>query len=122
MAGFLDLISNIVPITGNSTADSILFFFINLGAFAVAWYITGLIAELIGYNPNGMSLIHWIVRIAVYLGLLCLISGVVVFIRWLFSFEWWVYIIVGAAFVLIAGGIVALCIVLKKKKKAKDQL
>ena len=119
MASFFDLISNLVPITGNPIADSILFALINIVTFAIAWYITGLIAELIGYDPNGMSLVHWIVRIALYLGLLFLFAGAVKLIRWFLSFEWWVYIIIALVMSLIAGGIVLLCILIKKKTKAK---
>lgn len=122
MSGFLDFISNIVPITGDSLVDSILFGVIGLIAFGVAWYITGLIAVLIGYDPNGMSLVHWIIRIAIWLGLLWLISAVVSLVRWLFSFEWWVYIIIGCSLLLITGGIATLCIILKKKKTAKTEI
>lgn len=121
MSGFLDFISNIIPITGNSTVDTILFALINIAAFGVAWYITGLIAELIGLERNGMSLIHWVVRIAVYLGLICLLCLIVKLIRWFFSFEWWVYLIIGIVFLHIIGGIIALCLILKKKKKTKEQ-
>ena len=119
MSGFLDFVSNIVPITGNSVVDSVLFALIGLASFAVAWYITGLLASLVGFNPNGMSLIHWIVRISVWLGLLFIISLIVSFIRWLFSFEWWVYLIILFSLLLLSGGIIALCIALKKKSAKK---
>ncbi len=121
MGGILDFISSIVPITGNSVIDTILFAVIGTVAFVGAWIITGSLAELIGFDPNGMSLIHWIVRVAIWLGLLFIVSLIVSVIRWFFSFEWWVYIIIGVSLALIACGVIALRIVLEKKKKDKNK-
>ena len=121
MGGFLDFISSIVPITGNSFVDTILFGLIGVVAFVAAWIITGLLAELVGFDSNGMSLLHWVVRIAIWLGLLFVVSLIVSFIRWLFSFEWWVYIILCVSLSLVASRVIALSVVLKKKNKTKKE-
>lgn len=119
MGQFLDFISNIVPITGNSTADTILFFIISAVAFGVAWFITGAIARGLDYDSDAMSLVHWIVRFLIFFGLLGLFIGVVHFIKWFLSFEWWIYLIIGVSVILIISGIAVLKIVSKNKKKGK---
>lgn len=116
MKQIIDFISNIVPITDNSVADTILFFAIGAIAFAVAWWITGAIASGVDYDSESMSGIHWIVRIVIFLGLLGLCIGIVHLIRWFLSFEWWVYMILGISAALITGGIIFLKFYIKKKK------
>jgi len=122
MKQIIDFISNIVPITGNSVADTILFFVIGAIAFAVAWWITGAVASGVDYDSESMSGIHWIVRIVIFLGLLGLCIGIVHLIRWFLSFEWWVYMILGISAVLITGGIIFLKLYIKKKKKPKASI
>ena len=122
MKQIIDFISNIVPITGNSVADTILFFVIGAIAFAVAWWITGAVASGVDYDSESMSGIHWIVRIVIFLGLLGLCIGIVHLIRWFLSFEWWVYMILGISAALITGGIIFLKLYIKKKKKPKASI
>lgn len=116
MKQIIDFVSNIVPITGNSVADTILFFVIGVIAFAVAWWITGAIASGVDYDSESMSGIHWIVRIVIFLGLLGLCIGIVHLIKWFLSFEWWIYTILGISAALITGGIMYLKFYIKKKK------
>ncbi len=116
MKQIIDFISNIVPTTGNSVVDTILFFVIGAIAFAAAWWITGAVASGVDYDSESMSGIHWIVRIVIFLGLLGLCIGIVHLIRWFLSFEWWVHLIIGISICLITGGIIFLGIHLRKKK------
>lgn len=117
MSQFLDFISNLVPITGNSTVDTVLFFIIGAVAFGVAWFITGGLAGALDYDSDAMSFVHWVVRLLIFFGLMGLFIGIVQFIRWFLSFEWWVYLIIGVSILLIAGGIITLVLVSKNKKK-----
>ncbi len=116
MKQLLDFISNLIPITGNSTADTILFFVIGAIAFAVAWGITGLVASGVDYDSDAMSGIHWLVRGIIFIGLMLFAIGITHFIRWFLSFDWWVYLIIGISVCLIASGIIFLKVYLKKKK------
>ena len=121
MKQLIDFISNIVPITGNSIVDTVLFFVITGIAFLVAWWITGVLASSVNYDSDTMSGIHWIVRIIIFLGLLGLCIGIVHLFRWFLSFEWWVYLLIGISIFLIIGGIVFLKMYLKKKKPVTNE-
>ena len=117
MNSIIDIISTICPITGNGVIDTILFATITFIAFKVAWTLTGAFADSLGNHDSGtMSLLHWIIRILVFVGLLSVILGIVHFIRWLLSWPWWGYLIFGVSFLMIAVGIFAF-IFLKKRKK-----
>ena len=96
MSGFLDFISNFIEITGNSTADSIILTIIGLIAFLVAFGFVGMIFDALGiYDSDLMSDTHWIVRVIVFLGLSFICIEIAKFIKWLFSFQWWIYLIAG---------------------------
>ena len=116
MKQFLDFISNLIPITGNSMADTIIFFVIGAIAFAVAWWITGAAASAVDYDSDTMSGIHWLVRGIIFVGLMLFAIGLTHLIKWFLSFEWWVYLIIGISIVLVSGGIIFLRLYLKKKK------
>ena len=111
MGGFLDFIGNIVPITGDSFIDAILFFIIGGIAFSAGW-AAGKLAE---GDSEAMSCIHWFVRIFVFLGLLTLAIGIVWLAKLIRSIEWWVWIIIGVSLSLVAAGVILLRIALKKK-------
>lgn len=116
MKQLLDFISNLIPITGNSTADTIIFFVIGAIAFAIAWLITGAVASAVDYDSDTMSGIHWLVRGVIFIGLMLLAIGITHLIKWFLSFEWWVYLILGISVALITGGIIFLRLYMKKKK------
>lgn len=116
MGQFLDFISNFIVITGNDTADGIILTVIGILAFLYAFGIVDAIFDFLGfYNAGLMSGAHWIIRIAVFLGLSLLCIGIVKIVAFLFSFQWWVYLIVG----LVAAAVIILIIVLKKRFKNK---
>ena len=96
----IDLIGEWVSISGNSTVDSIIFAIIGFISFAVAFGVVGWIFDVIGiYDSDLMSDAHWLIRVLVFVGLTWLSVKIAQLIKWLFSFQWWVYVIAGVVFV-----------------------
>ena len=119
MSGFLDFISNFIEITGNSTADLIILTIIGLIAFLVAFGFVGMIFDALGiYDSDLMSDTHWIVRVIVFLGLSFICIEIAKFIKWLFSFKWWIYLIAGIVFIEI----IVLVFVIKHKIMKKKSV
>ena len=111
----IDLIGEIVQISGNSTIDSIIFAIIGLIAFSIAFDLVGLIFDAIGlYDARIMSDVHWLIRVLVFGLITFILVKITQFIAWLCSFQWWVYVI---AFVLIVGILVLVYLVKYKSKK-----
>ena len=119
MSGFLDFISNFIEITGNSTADSIILTIIGLIAFLVAFGFVGMIFDALGiYDSDLMSDTHWIVRVIIFLGLSFICIEIAKFIKWLFSFQLWIYLIAGIVLI----GIIILVFVIKHKIMKKKSV
>ena len=96
----IDLIGELVSISGNSTVDSIFFAIIGVISFMVAFGIVGWIFDAIGiYDSDIMSDVHWLIRVSVFAGLMWLGVKIAQFIKWLFGFQWWVYAITGVVFI-----------------------
>ena len=116
----IDLIGQLIPITGNSTVDGIIFAIIGAIAASVAFGIVGLIFDVIGiYDADLMSDAHWIVRVLVFAALTWVGVKIAQFINWLLSFQWWVYLIAGVVFV----GMIFLAYYIKhriSKRKAQN--
>lgn len=90
----IDLIGELVEISGNSTVDGIIFFVIGLISFSVSFGLVGKIFDALGfYDSDIMSDVHWSIRVTVFGGLTYLCIKIAQFITWLFSFQWWVYVI-----------------------------
>ena len=63
----IDLIGELVSISGNSTVDSIIFAVIGAISFMVAFGIVGWIFDATGrYDSDLMSDTHWLVRVLVF--------------------------------------------------------
>ena len=108
----IDFIGELVSISGNSTVDSIIFAIIGVISFMIAFGIVGLIFDAIGiYDSDLMSDTHWFIRVLVFAGLTWVGVKVAQLIKWLFSFQWWVYVIVGVVFV----GIIILIYYIKSR-------
>ena len=108
----IDLIGELVSISGNSTVDSIIFAIIGVISFMIAFGIVGLIFDAIGiYDSDLMSDTHWLIRVLVFAGLTWVGVKVAQLIKWLFSFQWWVYAIAGVVFV----GIIILIYYIKSR-------
>ena len=98
----IDLIGEFVSISGNSTVDSIIFAIIGVISFLVAFGIVGWIFDAIGkYDSDLMSDTHWLIRVLVFIALTWAGVKIAQAIKWLFSFQWWVYVIAGVVFVAI---------------------
>ena len=108
----IDLIGEFVSISGNSTVDSIIFAIIGVISFLVAFGIVGWIFDAIGiYDSDLMSGTHWLIRVLVFAGLTWLGVKIAQLIKWLFSFQLWLYVIAGVVFV----GILLIFVVWKNK-------
>jgi len=92
----IELIGELVEISGNPFVDGIIFFVIEVVSFSVAFGLVGKIFDALGfYDSDIMSDVHWLIRVVVFCGLTYMSVKVVQFITWLFSFQWWVYLIAG---------------------------
>ena len=113
----IDLIGELVSISGNSTVDSIIFAIIGVISFMIAFGIVGLIFDALGfYDSDLMSDTHWLIRVLVFAGLTWLGVKIAQLIKWLFSFQWWVYVIAGVIFV----GIIILIYYIKSRISEND--
>ena len=108
----IEMIGELISISGNSTVDSIIFAIIGVISFLVAFGIVGWIFDAIGiYDSDLMSDAHWLTRVLVFAGLTWLVVKIAQLIKWLFSFQWWVYVIAGVIFV----GIIILIYYIKSR-------
>lgn len=118
MSEFLDFISSFIEITGNSVVDSIIIAIISIIAFLVAFGFVGMIFDALGlYDSDLMSDTHWSVRVIVFIGLTFICIGIAKFIKWLFNFKWWIYLIVG---IMLIGVIILVFIIRHKYTKKKS--
>ena len=108
----IDLIGELVSISGNSTVDSIIFAIIGVISFMIAFGIVGLIFDALGfYDSDLMSDTHWSFRVLVFAVLTWVGVKIAQLIKWLFSFQWWVYVIAGVVLV----GIIILIYYIKSR-------
>ena len=116
----IDFIGELVSISGNSTIDSIIFAVIGVISFLAAFGIVGWIFDATGrYDSDLMSDTHWFIRVLVFAVLTWVGVQIAQAIKWLFSFQWWVYVIAGVVFV----GIIILVYYIKhwiSKNKAQQ--
>lgn len=102
MSKIIDIISELVEITGNGIIDSILFAIAGLIAFSVAFGLVGIIFDFTGnYDSDLMSDTHWLIRTIVFIILTWLFVKIFEFFTWLLSFEWWVYLVASIVIILI---------------------
>lgn len=112
----IDLIGELVSISGNSTVDSIIFAIIGVISFLVAFGIVGWIFDAFGrYDSDLMSDTHWLIRVLVFAGLTWVFVKIAQLIKWLFSFQWWLYVIAGVVLI----GIIILIYYIKSRMSKK---
>ena len=100
MEGFFKLITELIQITGNDVADGILLAVIGIISFMVAFGLVGIIFDAVGVHDSDiMSDCHWSIRLFVFIGLSILIISIMKVIKWLFGFQWWIYVIAFAIFI-----------------------
>ena len=108
----IDLIGELVEISGNSTIDTIIFAIIGAISLSIAFGLVGIIFDALGfYDSDLMSDTHWSIRVLVFAGLTWLGVKIAQLIKWLFSFQWWVYVIAGIVLV----GIIILIYYIKSR-------
>ena len=108
----IDLIGELVEISGNSTIDTIIFAIIGAISLSIAFGLVGIIFDALGfYDSDLMSNTHWSIRVLVFAGLTWLGVKIAQLIKWLFSFQWWVYVIAGVVLV----GIIILIYYIKSR-------
>ena len=113
----IDLIGDLVEISGNSTIDTIIFAIIGAISLSIAFGLVGIIFDALGfYDSDLMSGTHWLIRVLVFAGLTWLGVKIAQLIKWLFSFQWWVYVIAGVIFV----GIIILIYYIKSRISEND--
>ena len=116
----IDFIGELVSISGNSTVDSIIFAVIGAISFLVAFGIVGWIFDATGrYDSDLMSDTHWLVRVLTFAVLTWVGVKIAQAIKWLFSFQWCLYLIAGVVFI----GIIILVYYIKhriSKNKAQQ--
>lgn len=115
----IDLIGELVEISGNSIVDTVLFAIIGFISFAIAFGLVGIIFDWFGfYDSDIMSDAHWLIRVSVFAGLTYVGVKIAQFIKWLFSFHWWAYVIAGVA---LAGIIILVYYIKHRLSKRKAQ-
>ena len=108
----IDLIGELVEISGNSTIDTIIFAIIGAISLSIAFGLVGIIFDALGfYDSDLMSDTHWSIRVLVFVGLTWLGVKIAQLIKWLFSFQWWVYVIAGVVLI----GIIILIYYIKSR-------
>lgn len=108
----IDLIGDLVEISGNSTIDTIIFAIIGAISLSIAFGLVGIMFDALGfYDSDLMSDTHWLIRVLVFAGLTWLGVKIAQLIKWLFSFQWWVYVIAGVVLV----GIIILIYYIKSR-------
>ena len=102
MGNIIEIISNFISITGNSDLDNLILIIVGAISFVFAFGIIGMVFDKLGkYDSDVMSGVHWIVRIIIFLIISGLLYALINFIKWLFSFPWWVYIILLSIIIVI---------------------
>lgn len=121
MKTLFNIITEFIEITGNSLVDNILFWFIEILSFSIAFGIVGRVFDFFGkYDSDLMSDCHWGIRLGVFIGLSFICNKVFKFINWLFSFKWWVYAIFAIVLVLLIVIIYYIKYKLTRKKRVVE--
>ena len=114
----MEFISMICPITGDNFADTIIFSLIASVAFIVASKLTKSFADTTGfYNSSFMSVVHWLIRVLIFVFLLGIVLGMVHLIRWISSWQWWGYLILGLSIGITIFGI----IIIRNRCKSRNK-
>ncbi len=104
MKALYDFFINLFTITNIWWLDVILFVIVNFIAYVVAFKLVGIIFDAIGcYESKTMSIVHWIIRFAVFVGITLVFGWISQFIKWFIALQWW-------AITLISIGVVALIV------------
>lgn len=116
----IDILSNIIEITGDKTVDGIILAIIGIISFTIAFDVVGFLYRTIKYHDaEGMSKIHWLVRVLIFLGLAAILTAIANKIIWFFSQPWWIILLTFIGLALLILLIVFLVHRHKKKQGGK---
>jgi len=114
----INLIGDLVSITGNEFIDAILFAVMSGLSLVIAFIVVKIIFDNLGfYNTKLMRIVHWIFRIVIFGVFTTILYFLAKLIYWLLGFHWWVYLI---AFILITSLVLTLFLIIYKKRKRKN--
>lgn len=113
-AWLIELISNLIDITGNPIADTVIFAIITSISASIAFGLTGFISNTTKtYNSKMMSDLHWSIRTIIFATLVYILVKISQFIRWIFNPPI-VYYLIG---IIVAIIICVLILIMLKKPK-----
>jgi len=113
-AGIIEIISNIVNITGNPILDTIIFAVIGLISGSIAFGFVEMLFDFTGkYNSKDMSDVHWGIRVFIFAFLTFVLVKIAQFFRWL-SNPPQVYFLLG--FIIFVVLVVVSILVIRNKK------
>ena len=98
----LNIVENGMHITNNEIWDTLIFMGIGAIAYIIAYAKVGDLASFFDFNAGLMRLLHWTLRIFLFWLIANILMFVVGLIKWLLSFAWWVYLLIGGIVALIA--------------------
>ena len=119
----IDLLSNLITISGNKVVDGVLIAIIEALSFSIAFDVVGFIYRKIKQlDKEVMSELHWGIRVIVFLVLSAVFIAIAKFFAWFFSSIWWIVALVciGVAVAIY----IAVYFIRKRKKdssKSDDQ-
>lgn len=117
-AGIIEFISNIVNITGNPIADTIIFAIIGSISASIAFGFVEALFDFTGkYNSKDMSDVHWGVRVFIFALLTFILVKIAQFFRWLFTPPQ-LYFLIG--FIVLAILLVVSLLVYKNRKNLTE--
>lgn len=113
----IELISNIVDITGNPVADTIIFALIGFVSCSIAFGLVGIMFDFSrSRDSKTMSEIHWVLRFIIFVFLTYVFVKIAQFVRWLFAPPA-LYYLIGFAVVVVI--IIVFILIFKKSNEVK---
>lgn len=113
-AGFIELISSIVDITGNPIADTIIFAIIGSISASIAFGLVEILFDFTGkYNSKDMSDLHWGVRVFLFALITFILVKIAQFFRWLFTPPQVYFLVAGIVLMILT---IVTIVVIKSKK------
>jgi ABC-type Fe3+-siderophore transport system permease subunit len=117
-AGIIEFISNIVNITGNPIADTVIFAIIGSISASIAFGFVKILFNFTGkHNFKDMSDVHWGVRVFIFALLTFILVKIAQFFRWLFTPPQ-AYCLIGSIIIII----LAIIFTIKHRSKKNIQV
>ena len=92
----INILPNIIVITGNTKIDSIMLSIIKLVSFVIAFGLVERISDILNYHDSqSMSDLHWTIRLAAFIGSTWFFTKIAQFIYKLADIPMWYLLIIG---------------------------